>query len=176
MSPSSRAKTPLTTPVQFWETERRGRDREDKPEYKVKLSAARSASRTRCSASNTITTPRGSSTAAAPKRRSQTAFVYAIDAYLKDNSKYQKNESKHHLAGRAGLPDPCLQQLLHADELREPDEKGHHKQVRAGGDDGLSRSQPGGLFHREPASTPHKIAEQVLINKQQPRERGKGSA
>ena len=27
----------LTTPV-FWETERRGRDREDKPEYKVKLS------------------------------------------------------------------------------------------------------------------------------------------
>ena len=29
----------LTTPV-FWETERRGRDREDKPEYKVKLSCA----------------------------------------------------------------------------------------------------------------------------------------
>lgn len=28
------------TPVQFWQTERRGRDRADKPEYKVKISAA----------------------------------------------------------------------------------------------------------------------------------------
>ena len=25
---------------QFWETERKGRDREDKPEYKVKITAA----------------------------------------------------------------------------------------------------------------------------------------
>ena len=30
---------PLTQPV-FWQTERRGRDREDKPEYKVKLSVS----------------------------------------------------------------------------------------------------------------------------------------
>ena len=28
------------TPIQFWKAERRGRDREDKPEYKVKLSVA----------------------------------------------------------------------------------------------------------------------------------------
>ncbi len=28
------------TPVQFWQAERRGRDREDKPDYKVKLSVA----------------------------------------------------------------------------------------------------------------------------------------
>ena len=82
----------LTTPV-FWETERRGRDREDKPEYKVKLSCA-------CCFSNRVNVIEHYHNSSwlehggAPEKATKTAFVYAIDKYLKDSGKYQKNESK----------------------------------------------------------------------------------
>ena len=83
---------PLTAPY-FIETERRGRDREDKPEYKVKLSAAFCFSNT----VNRIEYYHNSSWlehGGAPEKAAKTAFVYAIDAYLKKINKYQKNESK----------------------------------------------------------------------------------
>lgn len=82
----------LTMPY-FIETERRGRDREDKPEYKVKLSAAFCFSNT----VNRIEYYHNSSWlehGGAPEKATKTAFVYAIDAYLKKIGKYQKNESK----------------------------------------------------------------------------------
>ncbi len=82
----------LTAPY-FIETERRGRDREDKPEYKVKLSAAFCFSNT----VNRIEYYHNSSWlehGGAPEKAAKTAFVYAIDAYLKKINKYQKNESK----------------------------------------------------------------------------------
>ena len=83
---------PLTQPY-FIETERRGRDREDKPEYKVKLSAAFCFSNT----VNLTEYYHNSSWlehGGAPEKATKTAFVYAIDAYLKKIGKYQKNESK----------------------------------------------------------------------------------
>ncbi len=83
---------PLTAPY-FIETERRGRDREDKPEYKAKLSAAFCFSNT----VNQIEYYHNSSWlehGGAPEKAAKTAFVYAIDAYLKKIGKYQKNESK----------------------------------------------------------------------------------
>ena len=82
----------LTTPV-FWETERRGRDREDKPEYKVKLSCA-------CCFSNKVQRIEHYHNSSwlehggSPEKASKTAFVYAIDKYLKDNNKYQKGEAR----------------------------------------------------------------------------------
>ncbi len=82
----------LTAPY-FIETERRGRDREDKPEYKVKLSASFCFSNT----VNRIEYYHNSSWlehGGAPEKAAKTAFVYAIDAYLKKINKYQKNESK----------------------------------------------------------------------------------
>ncbi len=83
---------PLTQPYLI-ETERRGRDREDKPEYKVKLSAAFCFSNT----VNVIEYYHNSSWlehGGAPEKATKTAFVYALDAYLKQLGKYQKNESK----------------------------------------------------------------------------------
>lgn len=83
---------PLTQPY-YIETERRGRDREDKPEYKVKLSAAFCFSNT----VNLTEYYHNSSWlehGGAPEKATRTAFVYAIDAYLKKQNKYQKNESK----------------------------------------------------------------------------------
>ena len=83
---------PLTAP-QFWEAERRGRDREDKPEYKVKISAAFCFS----NQVNRIEYYHNSSWleyGGAPEKAVRSAFVYAIDAYLKAQNKYTKSESK----------------------------------------------------------------------------------
>ena len=83
---------PLTAPY-FIETERRGRDREDKPEYKAKLSAAFCFSNT----VQRIEYYHNSSWlehGGAPEKAAKTAFVYAMDAYIKKIGKYQKNESK----------------------------------------------------------------------------------
>ncbi len=82
----------LTQPV-YIETERRGRDRDDKPEYKVKLSAAFCFSQQ----INLIEYYHNSSWlehGGAPERATKSAFVSAIDSYLRKSNKYQKNESK----------------------------------------------------------------------------------
>ena len=82
----------LTAPV-FWETERRGRDRADKDEYKVKLSAAFCFSNRVAIIEhyhNSSWLEHGGS----PEKATRSAFVGAVDAWLRQNSKYQKNESK----------------------------------------------------------------------------------
>jgi len=83
---------PLTQPI-FCKTERRGADRADKPAYKVKLSAAFCFS----NRVNVIEYYHNSSFlthGGAPEKALKSAFVSAVDAYLKKNGKYQKNESK----------------------------------------------------------------------------------
>ena len=82
----------LTLPV-FWQTERRGRDREDKPEYKVKLSVSFCFS----NKSQIIEYYHNSSWlehGGSPEKAVKSAFVSAIDAWLKKQNKYNKNESK----------------------------------------------------------------------------------
>ena len=82
----------LTAPV-FWQTERRGRDRPDKPEYKVKLSVSFCFSNTVQRIEhyhNSSWLEHGGS----PEKAVKSAFVSAIDGYLKQQGKYQKNESK----------------------------------------------------------------------------------
>ena len=82
----------LTQPV-FWQTERKGRDREDKPEYKVKLSVSFCFSNTVQVIEhyhNSSWLEHGGS----PEKAMRSAFVSAIDAYIKQQGKYQKNESK----------------------------------------------------------------------------------
>ena len=82
----------LTPPV-FWQTERKGRDRADKADYKVKLSVSFCFSNT----VNLVEHYHNSSWleyGGAPEKAMRSAFVSAIDGWLKQNSKYQKNESK----------------------------------------------------------------------------------
>ncbi len=82
----------LTQPV-FWQTERRGKDRDDKPEYKVKLSVSFCFSNT----VNIIEHYHNSSWlehGGSPEKAMRSAFVSAIDGYLKNQGKYQKSESK----------------------------------------------------------------------------------
>ncbi len=86
------ADNPLTTPY-FISAERLGRDREDKPEYKVKLSAAFCFSN-KVSLTEYYHNSSWLEYGGAPEKATRNAFVYAIDAYIKKIGKYQKNESK----------------------------------------------------------------------------------
>ena len=82
----------LTLPM-FWQTERRGRDRADKPEYKVKLSVSFCFSNTVQIIEhyhNSSWLEHGGS----PEKAAKSAFVSAIDKYLRDQGKYQKSEGK----------------------------------------------------------------------------------
>ncbi len=82
----------LTKPV-LWRGEAVGRDRSDKPEYRVKMEVC-------CCFSNTLNfieyyhnssyLEHGGS----PDKAVRTAFVFAIDQYLRQKGKYNKNESK----------------------------------------------------------------------------------
>ena len=81
----------LTAPV-FWQAEKRGRDRADKPEYKVKLSAA-------CCFSNKVQVIEHYHNSSwlehggSPEHAVRTAFVYQINKYLKEKNLYRKGES-----------------------------------------------------------------------------------
>ena len=83
---------PLTQPV-FWQTERKGRDREDKPEYKVKLSVSFCFSN-RVSIVEHYHNSSWLEHGGSPEKAAKSAFVSAIDKYLRDQGKYQKSESK----------------------------------------------------------------------------------
>lgn len=82
----------LTSPV-FWQGEKKGRDRSDKPEYKVKLSVAFCFSN-RVHVVEHYHNSSWLEHGGSPEKATKSAFVSAIDAYLRQNSKYQKNESK----------------------------------------------------------------------------------
>ena len=82
---------PLTAPF-FVSTERKGRDREDKPEYKVKISAAFCFSN-KTTALEYYHNSSWLENGGAPDKAVKSAFLSAIDAYLKQQGKYQKNES-----------------------------------------------------------------------------------
>ncbi len=82
----------LTLP-QYWQTERMARDRADKPEYKCKMNFAFAFSNKHSTAEyyhNSSWLEHGG----APEKAVRNAFVYQIDSWLKNNSKYNKNESK----------------------------------------------------------------------------------
>ncbi len=81
------------TQTQFWTAERFGRDRADKEEYKVKISAAVAFSNKHQIKEyyhNSSWLEHGG----APDKAVQTAFVYQIDKYLKDNNMYKKADPK----------------------------------------------------------------------------------
>ena len=81
------------TDVQYAEAERRGRAREDKEEYKVKMQVAFSFTNTAPFLEyyhNSSFLEHGGS----PDKAVRSAFVSALDQYIRQSGKYQKNESK----------------------------------------------------------------------------------
>ena len=81
------------TSMQFWQTERKGRDREDKPEYKVKINVAMCFSNLHPLKEyyhNSSWLEHGG----VPEKAVRSAFVSQIDSYIKQAGKYKNNESK----------------------------------------------------------------------------------
>lgn len=79
--------------VQSWQTERKIRDREDKPEYKCKMNIALAFSN-KVSLTEYYHNSSYLEYGGAPEKAVRNAFVYQIDSYLKQNGKYNKNEGK----------------------------------------------------------------------------------
>ncbi len=82
----------LTQPV-FWQGERRGRDRADKAEYKVKLSVSLCFSN-RVQVIEHYHNSSWLEHGGSPEKAMRSALVSAIDGWLKQNGKYQKSESR----------------------------------------------------------------------------------
>lgn len=153
---------PLTSP-QFIETERRGRDREDLPEYKVKITAAFCFS----NRENFIEYYHNSSWlehGGSPEKATRSAFVAEIDAYLRKNNKYQKSESK---VTFADIQD-CLILITNCFSTTTSFENQTKKAIRNKFvQDAMTefmRSQLE-IYFIENKADADKICEQVLINK-----------
>lgn len=81
------------TPVQYWETECKGRDRADMKDYKVKITASLCFSNKvqfKEYYHNSSFLEHGG----APEKAVRAAFVAQIDSYIKNSGKYMKSDSK----------------------------------------------------------------------------------
>ncbi len=81
------------TSIHYIEAERKGRDRDDKEDYKVKMSFAFCMN----NEINVLEYYHNSSFleyGGSPDKAVRNAFVYALDKYIKNNNKYKKNEAK----------------------------------------------------------------------------------
>jgi DNA gyrase subunit B len=151
------------TPVQTWQSERKVRDREDKPEYKVKIKAAVAFS----NRNRLIEYYHNSSWlehGGAPDKAVRSAFVGQIDAYLKQSGKYNKNESKVTFAD----VEDCLILVISSFSNRTSYENQTKKAITNKGIQEaiteMLRHQLEIYFIENPLDA-EKIAAQVLINK-----------
>lgn len=147
----------------FIEAERRGRDRADKPEYKVKLSAC-------FCFSNKVTgieyyhNSSWLEYGGAPDKAARSAFTYAVDAYIKKIGKYQKNESK---IGFQDVAD-CLVLVTNCFSTRTSYENQtkkaiNNKFIQEAMTEFLRTQLE--VFFIEHKAEADRVAEQVLINK-----------
>lgn len=151
------------TPVQFWQAERKVRDREDKPEYKTKINVALAFS----NRNKLIEYYHNSSWlehGGAPDKAVRNAFVYQIDAYIKQTGKYTKNESKITFAD----VEDCLILVISSFSNRTSYENQTKKAIT---NKGIQEAMTEMLRHQleiyfiENPMDADKIAAQVLINK-----------
>ena len=153
---------PLTT-VQFLESERRGRDRDDKPEYKAKLSCAFCfSSAVSCTEyyHNSSWLEHGG----APDKAVRSAFVSAIDSYLKQIGKYQKNESKisfQDVFDSLVLVTNCFS--TYTSDENQTKKSITNKFIQEAMTDFLKQGLE--VYFIENKAEADKIAEQILINK-----------
>ena len=152
----------LTAPV-FWQTERKGQDRSDKDEYKMKISVSFCFSNKVQVVEhyhNSSWLEHGGS----PEKAVRSAFVSAIDSWLKQQNKYTKGESK--------ITFPDIQDALVLVSNNFSTQTSYENQTKkAINNKGVQevmteflRAQMEVYFIENPQDA-QKIAEQVLINK-----------
>ncbi len=151
------------TTVQTISAERRGRDREDKPDYKVLLNVAF------CFANqnNIIEYYHNSSFlehGGSPDKAVKSAFVSAIDAYARQNNKYTKNESKitfNDVADSLSLVSNSFS--THTDYENQTKKAINNKFIADAMTEFLKHNLE--LYFIENKIDAEKIVEQVLLNK-----------
>ena len=158
-----RAADKAFTDVQYLEAERRGRDREDKDEYKVKIQAAFCFSNETPMLEyyhNSSFLEHGGS----PDKAVRSAFVSAIDQYIKQNGKYQKNESKITFVDVADslmfVSSTFSTQTSYANQTKKAI---NNKFIQDAMTEFLRNSLS--IYFTENKTEADKIAEQILVNK-----------
>ena len=148
--------------VQFWQTERKGKDRADMPEYKVKMNIALCFSnkvQLKEYYHNSSFLEHGG----APEKAVKSAFVSQIDSYLKANSRYLKTDSKITFQD----VDDCLVLVISSFSTQTSYENQTKKAIT---NKFIQEAMPEFLKHSlevyfiENKIEADKIAEQVLIN------------
>ena len=151
------------TSIQFWSAERRGRDRADMPDYKVKMNVAVCFSnkvRLKEYYHNSSWLEHGG----APEKAVRNAFVYQIDNYIKQNNKYVKNESKISFADVEECLVLCVSSFSTQTSYENQTKKAITNKFIANAMTEFLRHQLEVYFIENKAEA-DKIAEQVLINK-----------
>ncbi|MDR2589381.1 MAG: DNA topoisomerase [Oscillospiraceae bacterium] len=152
----------LTEPV-FIEAERRGRDADDRPEYKVKLSAAFCFSN-RVSKIEYYHNSSWLEYGGSPEKAARSAFVAEIDAYLRKTGKYKGNESKITFVDIQDcliLVTNCFSTIAAFENQTK--KAVNNRFIQEATTDFLRRQLE--VYFIENKSDAEKIAEQVLINK-----------
>ncbi len=154
----------LTQPV-FWQDERVGRDRADMPDYKVKLTCCVAFS----NRVNLLEYYHNSShliDGGSPDKAARAAFAAEIDAYLKNNGKYNKGESKITFADVADclvLVTNCFSTAEHTSYSNQTKHAVTNKFIQECTTDFLRQNLR--IYFIENPNEAQKITNQVLINK-----------
>ena len=152
----------LTSP-QFWQTEQQGKDREDKAPYRVKINASLCFSN-RKQLKEYYHNSSWLEYGGAPEKAVRSAFVSQIDNYIKQNNKYQKNESKISFTD----VEECLVLVVSSFSTQTSYENQTKKAItnkfiQEAMTDFFRRNLE--IYFIENKAEADKIAEQVLINK-----------
>ncbi|MGN0489299.1 MAG: type IIA DNA topoisomerase subunit B [Ruminococcus sp.] len=152
----------LTT-VQTWETERKVRDREDKPEYKCKIGVSLAFSN-KVAQTEYYHNSSWLEYGGAPEKAVKNAFVYMIDSYLKQNNKYNKTESKINFTDVEDCLVICISSFSSVTSYENQTKKAiTNKGIQEAMTDFLRHSLE--IYFIENPLEAEKIANQVLINK-----------
>ena len=149
--------------VQTWETERKVRDRDDKPEYKCKIGVSLAFSN-KVNLTEYYHNSSWLEYGGAPEKAVKNAFVYMIDNYLKQNNKYNKTESKINFADVQDCLVICISSFSSVTSYENQTKKAiTNKGIQEVMTDFLRHSLE--IYFIENPLEAEKIANQVLINK-----------
>lgn len=149
--------------IQTWETERKVRDRDDKPEYKCKINVSFAFSN-KVSVAEYYHNSSWLEYGGAPEAAVKNAFVYQIDSFLKQNNKYNKTDKKISFAD----VEDCLVIVISSFSSVTSYENQTKKAIN---NKGIQEAMTEFLRHQlevyfiENPIEAEKIAAQVLINK-----------
>lgn len=151
------------TSVQTWETERKVRDRADKPEYKCKIGVSVCFSN-KVNLAEYYHNSSWLEYGGAPEKAVKSAFVNMIDGFLKQNNKYNKTESKINFSDVEDCLVICISSFSSVTSYENQTKKAiTNKGIQEAMTDFLKHSLE--IYFIENPLEAEKIATQVLINK-----------